>query len=72
MTLSGNRLEVTDTRIKAGRSDLLLNGYVENIRRVLLGRGILTMNFDLQSDTLDTNELIKALSTESESGMQNY
>ncbi|HPQ56960.1 MAG TPA: AsmA family protein, partial [Bacteroidales bacterium] len=68
MTLNGNRLEVTDTRIKAGRSDLLLKGYVENIRRVLLGRGILTMNFDLQSDTLDTNELIKALSTESESG----
>ena len=68
MTLNGNRLEVTDTRIKAGRSDLLLNGYVENIRRVLMGRGTLEMNFDLQSDTLDTNELIKALSIKNESG----
>jgi len=68
MTLDGDRLEITNTRVKAGRSDLLLNGYVENIRRVLLGRGTLNMNFDLQSDTLDTNELIKAFSIEPEPG----
>ena len=64
ITLDGDRLEITNTQVKAGRSDLLLNGYVENIRRVLLGRGTLNMNFDLQSDTLDTNELIKAFSIE--------
>jgi len=68
MTLDGDRLEITNTRVKAGRSDLLLNGYVENIRRVLLGRGTLNMNFDLQSDTLDTNELIKAIGTGPGSG----
>ena len=64
MVLDGDRMEITNTSIKAGHSDLLLNGYVENIRRVLLGRGTLNMNFDLQSDTLDTNELIKAFSIE--------
>ena len=68
MTLDGDRLEITNTRVKAGRSDLLLNGYVENIRRVLMGRGTLNMNFDLQSDTLDTNELIKTFSVETGSG----
>jgi hypothetical protein len=68
MTLDGDHLEITNTRVKAGRSDLLLNGYIENIRRVLLGRGTLNMNFDLQSDTLDTNELIKAIGTGPGSG----
>lgn len=61
MGLRDDRLEITDTQIRAGRSDLLLNGYVTNIRRVLMGRGRLGLNFDLQSDTLDSNELIQAI-----------
>lgn len=63
LVLQNDRLEIINTAIRAGRSDLLLNGYMTDIRRVLLGRGRLGLNFDLQSDTLDCNELIRAISS---------
>ncbi|HPK38448.1 MAG TPA: AsmA family protein [Bacteroidales bacterium] len=63
LVLQNDRLEIANTVIRAGRSDLLLNGYMTDIRRVLLGRGRLGLNFDLQSDTLDCNELIGAISS---------
>ncbi|NLH24613.1 MAG: AsmA family protein [Bacteroidales bacterium] len=63
LVLLNDRLEITNTVIRAGRSDLLLNGYMTDMRRVLLGRGRLGLNFDLQSDTLDCNELIRAISS---------
>lgn len=61
LVLQDDRLEIINTQIKAGHSDLLLNGYLTDIRRVLLGHGSLGLNFDLQSDTLDCNELIRVV-----------
>jgi len=63
LVLQNDRLEITHTVIRAGRSDLLLNGYMTDMRQVLLGRGRLGLNFDLQSDTLDCNELIGAINS---------
>lgn len=56
-----DRIDILNTSVSSGHSDLLLNGYLTNLRRVLAGRGKLGMFLDLQSDTLDCNEIIKAV-----------
>ena len=55
-----DRIDILNTSVSSGYSDLLLNGYVTNLRRVLAGRGKLGMFLDLQSDTLDCNQIIMA------------
>lgn len=58
-----NEVGIHNTTLKSGRSNLTLNGHISNIRRVLLGRGALNIDIDLKSDTLDANELIRALNS---------
>lgn len=50
-------------RYRAGHSNLELNGLISNVRRSLTGRRHtpLKMNFSVQSDTLDINELAAAV-----------
>ena len=55
-----DRIDILNTSVSSGHSDLLLNGYLTNLRRVLAGRGKLGMFLDLQSDTLDCNQIIMA------------
>lgn len=57
-----DRVELRGTTIRSGASDLNLTGEVANLKRALSGRGKLRINMQLESDTLDINELVKAAS----------
>ena len=51
---------LSDVKYSAGHSDLLINGRISNIRRSFTARGYrspLKINFKIQSDTIDVNEL---------------
>lgn len=45
---------------KIGRSDVSITGEVTGMRRAFQSRGVLAVDIDLQSDTLDVNQLIIA------------
>ena len=53
-------VRVRNTTIRSGSSDVEITGKVANIRQVLLGRGVLKADFNIESDTLNFNELIHA------------
>lgn len=55
MTLSGARLHL-------GKSDLTLSGKLSDIRRAMLRGGKLKANFELESDLIDCNQLMLAIS----------
>lgn len=55
-----DRLDLLNTTIRSGKSDVRLTGSISNIRRSLLGSGRLKVDLSLVSDTLDINELIRA------------
>lgn len=46
---------------KVGSSDIAISGQVNNLRRALSSRGVLAIDIDMASDTLDVNQLIKAI-----------
>lgn len=55
---------ITDTKYRAGKSDFLINGTISNLRRALTTastRQSLKINLDMQSDTIDVNEIAAAV-----------
>lgn len=50
-------------RYRAGQSDFMVNGSITNLRSALLGRrnAALGMSLSVRSDTLNVNEIVKAL-----------
>ena len=54
MTLSGARLHL-------GKSDFTLSGELSDIRRAMLRGGKLKANFELESDLIDSNQLMLAI-----------
>jgi hypothetical protein len=61
-----NSLSLTNTRFKAGVSDLMLTGSIEGIQQLLLRNGRLTARLGIESDTLDVNEIIRAIAAGTE------
>lgn len=57
-----DRVELRGTTVHSGASDLNLTGEIANLKRALSGRGKLVVNMQIESDTLDINELVKAAS----------
>ena len=53
-------VKLKNTQIQSGQSSLELTGEISNLRRVLLGRGQLKIKMNIESDTLNFNELIHA------------
>lgn len=66
LAFTTNQLTLTDARLHLGKSDLMLNGEIKQIRQALLRGGKLKGEFTLTSDLIDCNQLMKALN----SGMQ--
>ena len=63
MDFTTDSIKVDSTQLRLGRSDFMVNGTISNIARALTsstGRQPLRMNFQLQSDTIDVNEIAAA------------
>lgn len=54
-------VDITKAHLHADRSDLLINGRLTNVFGVLQRQGNLGLSIDLQSDTLDCNQLLNAI-----------
>lgn len=63
MRFSTDSITITDTRYSMGKSDFLINGTIGNISRALTSRrgAALDIYFDVQSDTVDVNQLAAAV-----------
>ncbi|MDE5983382.1 MAG: hypothetical protein K2G92_09795, partial [Duncaniella sp.] len=63
MQFSTDSITITDTRYRMGKSDFLINGTIGNISRALTSRrgAALDIYFDVQSDTVDVNQLAAAV-----------
>jgi len=56
-------LELHDLVVQAGQSDFIVNGSVTNLRRALVSRrnNTLKVRLSLKSDTINVNEIVRAL-----------
>lgn len=63
MTLCNDSVIVNHARLQSGRSSLVVSGGIRNIRTTVLGRNRVPLNirFEIESDTLDINQLMAAL-----------
>ncbi len=63
MNFTADTFNINSLKYTVGHSDLSMSGRVSNIRSTLLGskRRQLTIEFDVLSDTLDVNQLMKAM-----------
>lgn len=60
LKVNSDYIDISNTRLRTGRSDILFNGRLSNIREALSRRGKIGLTADIQSDTLDCNQLIQA------------
>ncbi|MDD5870043.1 MAG: AsmA-like C-terminal region-containing protein [Bacteroidales bacterium] len=63
MDFSLDTFAIHSMKYSAGHSDMSISGEVRNIRRTLMGskKHPLTIDFDINSDTLDVNQLIATM-----------
>lgn len=63
LTFNQDSVVLDSMRYRAGQSDFLINGSITNIRRTLTSRrnNTLGISLSLQSDTVNVNEIVKAL-----------
>ncbi|MDP3462574.1 MAG: AsmA-like C-terminal region-containing protein [Bacteroidales bacterium] len=66
LQLTPSHLKLTKFRSIIGKSDMTLQGILENYLPYYLGKGALVGNVDLTSDLLDVNELIASLPSSDE------
>lgn len=63
LRFNSDSIVLTDLKYKAGESDFLINGTISNLRRALTSRrdNILGISLDVMSDTINVNQIVKAL-----------
>ena len=67
LTFNTDSVVLRDLNYKMGQSGFVINGTIGNLRRVLLGRrrnNVLTIDFDVKSDTVNINEISRLLLTD--------
>ena len=67
LTFNTDSVVLRDLDYKMGQSGFVINGTIGNLRRVLLGRrrnNVLTIDFDVKSDTVNINEISRLLLTD--------
>lgn len=52
--------KLNDTKVISGQSRLSLSGQIAGLKRAMMGRGKLRLDLDIESDTLNFNELMRA------------
>lgn len=57
-----NDIKLTGARLQMGKSDFTLNGEINSLRRALLRGGKLTADLSVNSNYIDCNELMNAIS----------
>jgi hypothetical protein len=67
---SSDSVNVKSLQVRAGTSGLTLNGEISGIRQALLNNRQVKATFNLDADTLDVNELIRAMVAGSMFGAQ--
>jgi hypothetical protein len=60
-TFTSNTVSIKHTRLRAGESNMTLKGDFEGIRRALMYNGRIKANISTKVDSIDCNEIIKAL-----------
>jgi hypothetical protein len=61
-----DKISIVRAQLQAGASDMHLSGDIEGIRRALLRNGRMTAKLSMDVDSMDCNEIIKALAAGSE------
>ena len=63
LRFNSDSIILTDLKYKAGESDFLINGTISNLRRALTSRrdNTLGVSLDVQSDTINVNQIVKAI-----------
>lgn len=63
LKFNSDSIVLTDLRYKAGSSDFMINGTISNMRRALTSHqdNTLGISFDVKSDTININEIVKAV-----------
>lgn len=59
---NSNEINISEFRISSGKSEIHADGKLSGLRRMLTGRknGMLNLDLNINSDSLDANELLKA------------
>ena len=57
---SNNEIDLESFNIKSGRSNMAAKGTLKGIRGLVAGRGMLDLDMDITSDSLNINELLSA------------
>lgn len=55
-----DRIAIDSLKIKSGKSDISAKGALTGLRRALLGRGMLNLKLNVNSEQINANELLKA------------
>ena len=55
-----NKINLSNITVRSGESDLSMNGTVSGIRRALTAKGILTIDMNVTSDRINTDEMMAA------------
>lgn len=71
LDFDGDTLDLSNFRLRVGRSALTLNGEVNNVRRYLLRGKTLNGNLNLKSKRIDVNQLMRAYTVANEKAEQN-
>ncbi|MDR0725590.1 MAG: AsmA family protein [Prevotellaceae bacterium] len=62
-TFTSDKLSIKHTRLQTETASMTLNGEIEGIRRALLYNGQINANIFTKIDSMDCNEIIRALAT---------
>ncbi|MDR2425368.1 MAG: hypothetical protein LBD59_11720 [Prevotellaceae bacterium] len=65
-TFTSDSISVASAHLQAGESNMHLKGKITGIRRALLRNGQITAKLDMETDSLDCNEIIRALAAASD------
>jgi len=61
-TFTNDKVNLKSFSVQSGESNLKITGNLTNLKRVLLGHGVLNLDLHVMSDYLNANELLAALS----------
>ncbi|MCQ2184017.1 MAG: hypothetical protein MJY62_01225 [Bacteroidales bacterium] len=59
--VSNDEIRLDNLSVKSGRSNLKVKGNVRGLRRALISKGMLRADIDIQSDSINANELLAAM-----------
>ena len=66
LSFTSDSISVASAHLQAGESNMHLKGKIAGIRRALLRNGQIRAKFDMETDSLDCNEIIRALAAASD------